>query len=393
MHKLSDIDKTPKIKIHGKPNFNNALIFIAVILLGVFIAVFSQLVNTIRKENLVTSSSSSITSAENTSSSSSNTASTNNTSRVSGLFMISISGTEYSENMKKYIEDINPGGIILMGSNISSKEQVTKLIKDIRSNVKNGDRILFATDQEGGTVSRLKWDPSSSVNSVDIGKKSETEQRKIYANHAKTLKDVGININFAPVSDLGVPNSFILKRSFGSNSAKVSKSVSYFLDEHNKLVVGATLKHFPGLGKSISDPHKVLPSVDISKADLLTQDIVPFKNNFSKTNFVMTSHVVYPKIDKDNPTTFSKILVTDILRSELGYDKVVITDDLNMDAVKKDENKYVKALISGHDMLLTLDSKENILKAISNITKSIDNKELDITKSLERLDLQRELLL
>ena len=393
MHKLSDIDKTPKIKIHGKPNFNNALIFIAVILLGVFIAVFSQLVNTIRKENLVTSSSSSITSAENTSSSSSNTASTNNTSRVSGLFMISISGTEYSENMKKYIEDINPGGIILMGSNISSKEQVTKLIKDIRSNVKNGDRILFATDQEGGTVSRLKWDPSSSVNSVDIGKKSETEQRKIYANHAKTLKDVGININFAPVSDLGVPNSFILKRSFGSNSAKVSKSVSYFLDEHNKLVVGATLKHFPGLGKSISDPHKVLPSVDISKAYLLTQDIVPFKNNFSKTNFVMTSHVVYPKIDKDNPTTFSKILVTDILRSELGYDKVVITDDLNMDAVKKDENKYVKALISGHDMLLTLDSKENILKAISNITKSIDNKELDITKSLERLDLQRELLL
>jgi len=393
MHKLSDIDKTPKIKIHGKPNFNNALIFIAVILLGVFIAVFSQLVNTIRKENLVTSSSSSITSAENTSSSSSNTASTNNTSRVSGLFMISISGTEYSENMKKYIEDINPGGIILMGSNISSKEHVTKLIKDIRSNVKNGDRILFATDQEGGTVSRLKWDPSSSVNSVDIGKKSETEQRKIYANHAKTLKDVGININFAPVSDLGVPNSFILKRSFGSNSAKVSKSVSYFLDEHNKLVVGATLKHFPGLGKSISDPHKVLPSVDISKADLLTQDIVPFKNNFSKTNFVMTSHVVYPKIDKDNPTTFSKILVTDILRSELGYDKVVITDDLNMDAVKKDENKYVKALISGHDMLLTLDSKENILKAISNITKSIDNKELDITKSLERLDLQRELLL
>ena len=158
MHKLSDIDKTPKIKIHGKPNFNNALIFIAVILLGVFIAVFSQLVNTIRKENLVTSSSSSITSAENTSSSSSNTASTNNTSRVSGLFMISISGTEYSENMKKYIEDINPGGIILMGSNISSKEHVTKLIKDIRSNVKNGDRILFATDleRESFTLKQLR---------------------------------------------------------------------------------------------------------------------------------------------------------------------------------------------------------------------------------------------
>ena len=393
MHKLSDIDKTPKIKIHGKPNFNNALIFIAVILLGVFIAVFSQLVNTIRKENLVTSSSSSITSAENTSSSSSNTASTNNTSRVSGLFMISISGTEYSENMKKYIEDINPGGIILMGSNISSKEQVTKLIKDIRSNVKNGDRILFATDQEGGTVSRLKWDPSSSVNSVDIGKKSETEQRKIYANHAKTLKDVGININFAPVTDLGVANSFILKRSFGTDSAKVSKSVSYFLDEHNKLVVGATLKHFPGIGKSLTDPHKVLPSVDISKTDLLSKDLVSFKNNFAKTNFVMTSHIVYPQIDKDNPTTFSKILVNDLLRSELGYDKVVITDDLNMEAVKKDENKYLKSLLSGHDMLLTLDNKENILKAITQISNSIDSKELDITKSLERLDLQRELLL
>ena len=392
MHKLSEIDKTPKLKIQGNRSFNSALIFVAVILLGVFIAVFSQLVNTIRKENLVTSSSSSSLISDN---SSSNTTSTslNKASRVSELFMISISGTTYSENLKTYIEDINPGGIILMGANITSKEQVTKLISEIRSNVKNGDRILFATDQEGGTVSRLKWDPSSSINSVDIGKKSEIEQRKVYKDHAKTLKDVGININFAPVSDLGVPNSFILKRSFGSNSAKVSKSVSYFLDEHNKLVVGATLKHFPGLGKSISDPHKVLPSVDISKADLLTQDIVPFKNNFSKTNFVMTSHVVYPKIDKDNPTTFSKILVTDILRSELGYDKVVITDDLNMDAVKKDENKYVKALISGHDMLLTLDSKENILKAISNITKSIDNKELDITKSLERLDLQRELLL
>lgn len=393
MHKLSDIDKTPKIKIHGNPSFNNALIFVAVILFGVFLAVFSQLVNTIRKENLVTSSSSSVTSTENTSSSSSDTTSNNNTSRVGELFMISISGTEYSETMKKYIEDINPGGIILMGSNISSKEQVTKLIKDIRSNVKNGDRILFATDQEGGTVSRLKWDPSGSVNSVDIGKKSETEQRKVYAAHAKTLKDVGININFAPVADLGTSNAFILKRSFGSDSAKVSKSVSYFLDEHNKLVVGATLKHFPGLGKSITDPHKVLPSVDISKVDLLNQDIVPFKNNFSKTNFVMTSHILYPKIDKDNPTTFSKILVTDILRSELGYEKVVITDDLNMDAVKKDENKYVKALLSGHDMLLSLDSKENILKAISNITKSIDSKELDITKSLERLDLQRELLL
>jgi beta-N-acetylhexosaminidase len=393
MHKLSEIDKTPKLKVQGNRSFNTALIFVAVILLGILLAVFSQLINTIRKENLVTSSSSSITSAENTSSSSSKTTSANNTSRVSELFMVSISGTEYSEIMKKYIEDINPGGIILMGSNISSKEQVTKLINDIRSNVKNGDRILFATDQEGGTVSRLKWDPSSSVNSVDIGKKNETEQRKVYANHAKTLKDVGININFAPVADLGIPNSFILKRSFGSDSTKVSKSVSFFLDEHNKLVVGATLKHFPGLGKSISDPHKVLPSVNISKADLLAQDILPFLNNFSKTNFVMTSHILYPNLDKDNPTTFSKILVTDILRSELGYDKVVITDDLNMDAVKKDENKYVKALIAGHDMLLTLDNKENILKAITQISKSIDNKELDINKSLERLDLQRELLL
>ena len=393
MHKLSDIDKTPKIKIHSSPSINTALIFVAVILLGVFIAVFSQLVNTIRKDNLVTSSSSSTTTILNTSSNSSNSTSANNSSRVGELFMVSISGTTYSESLKKYIEDINPGGIILMGSNISSKEQVTKLISDIRSNVKNGDRILFATDQEGGTVSRLKWDPSSSVNSVDIGKKTETEQRKVYANHAKTLKDVGININFAPVADLGIPNSFILKRSFGSDSTKVSKSVSYFLDEHNKLVVGATLKHFPGLGKSITDPHKVLPSVDISKDDLLNQDIVPFKNNFTKTNFVMTSHILYPKIDKDHPTTFSKILVTDILRLELGYDKVVITDDLNMEAVKKDENKYVKALLSGHDMLLTLDSKENILKAISNITTSIDNTELDITKSLERLDLQRELLL
>lgn len=392
MHKLSEIDKTPKLKIQGNRSFNSALIFVAVILLGVFIAVFSQLVNTIRKENLVTSSSSSSLISDN---SSSNTTSTslNKASRVSELFMISISGTTYSENLKTYIEDINPGGIILMGANITSKEQVTKLISEIRSNVKNGDRILFATDQEGGTVSRLKWDPSSSINSVDIGKKSEIEQRKVYKDHAKTLKDVGININFAPVSDLGVPNSFILKRSFNSDPTKVSKSVSYFLDEHNKLVVGATLKHFPGIGKSLTDPHKVLPSVDISKTDLLSKDLVSFKNNFAKTNFVMTSHIVYPQIDKDNPTTFSKILVNDLLRSELGYDKVVITDDLNMEAVKKDENKYLKSLLSGHDMLLTLDNKENILKAITQISNSIDSKELDITKSLERLDLQRDLLL
>lgn len=393
MHKLSEIDKTPKVKIKANPSFNTALIFVAVILLGVFIAVFSQLINTIRKDNLTTSSSSSSLSSENTSLSSSTSRSENNTSRIGELFMISISGTTYSESMKKYIEDINPGGIILMGSNISSKEQVTKLIADIRSNVKYGDRILFATDQEGGTVSRLKWDPSSSINSIDIGKKSETEQRKVYTNHAKTLKDVGINLNFAPVADLGITNSFILKRSFGSDASKVSKSVSYFLDEHNKLVVGATLKHFPGLGKSLTDPHKVLPSVNISKNDLLKQDIIPFTNNFAKTNFVMTSHILYPQIDKDNPTTFSKTLVNDLLRTELGYDKVVITDDLNMDAVKKDENKYLKALLSGHDMLLTLDSKENILKAITQISKSIDSKELDINKSLERLDLQRDLLL
>jgi len=165
------------------------------------------------------------------------------------------------------------------------------------------------------------------------------------------------------------------------------------INEKVKLNIKGVVVNISGIGKSLTDPHKVLPSVDISKTDLLSKDLVSFKNNFAKTNFVMTSHIVYPQIDKDNPTTFSKILVNDLLRSELGYDKVVITDDLNMEAVKKDENKYLKSLLSGHDMLLTLDNKENILKAITQISNSIDSKELDITKSLERLDLQRELLL
>ncbi len=269
--------------------------------------------------------------------------------------------TELSDLMKETLDKKPVGGIVLFKENIISKEQVKSLNSNIAQNAKFG--ILISVDEEGGSVARLgnaNIGFLSLPHMAEIG--AEGDVNKAYEvgdSLAKNLKELNFNMDFAPVADIltNPENTVVKKRSFGSDanlvSGMVEAEVKGFLD--NDII--CSLKHFPGHGNTEADSHKGM-AVSLCDLDTLRErEFAPFKAGIEAgAETVMVGHISLPNIiGDDTPATLSPQIVTDLLRQELGFKGVIITDSMQMGAVADyytPEEAAVKALLAGNDMIL-----------------------------------------
>ena len=327
---------------------------------------------------------------------------------ISKMVVLGFNGETVNSNDEIY-KNIKAGlgGVILFDKdpndkqkvkNVRNKEQLNRLTSQLQA-ISN-QKLLISIDQEGGIVQRLKSSDGfvNTPKAIDVALKGENFAKETYALLAKDLKQSGINTDFAPVVDLAInkENKVIVTRgrSFGESSKDVIKYSSIFVDELKKQKIISVLKHFPGHGSSLGDSH--LGFVDISNT-WSPKELEPYKyfiqNN--RVDMIMSAHVYNKNLDKDYPATLSYEINTKLLRNKLGYEGVLISDDLQMQAISKHydlKQTLTLAINSGVNMLLFANqlAKPISLKEIVNTVYSqILNKEISIEqiiKSNERID-------
>lgn len=259
------------------------------------------------------------------------------------------------------IQKFQPGGVILMGGNIQSDAQVQALTAALQQNSRTP--MFIGVDEEGGIVSRLG--SSEGISMANVGTMQSIgatgDEAKAYetgATLANDLSALGFNMDFAPVADvLTNPNNYeIGSRSFGSDSNLVSNMVASEICGLQENGVSAVTKHFPGHGGVIGNSHENLQFVDTTLDVLRQQEFQPFQSAIEvKTDAILVSHLVLRSVDAENPSTLSESVVTGLLREELGYDGVIMTDSFQMGSITENYGQSEAAVTSiqaGCDMIL-----------------------------------------
>ncbi len=313
--------------------------------------------------------------------------------KVAGLFIVtpeSITGVATAinagEGTQKALSDYAVGGIVYFGKNMRSKEQLQEMINNTK--LYSNYPLFIAVDEEGGSVSRLA--DAGLVTKVDsaqaIGQTGDVNNAYLAGGTiGQYLSEYGFNLNFAPVADLAnVENSIIGSRSFGADAATVSPYVTAMVQGLKEHEVTACLKHFPGIGSSIQDTHEGLASTDRTGEEFRADEFSVFQAAIDNgADMIMVSHMSAPALAGDNtPCSLSETVVTDILRNELGFKGVIITDALNMSAISEyydAEQAAVLALRAGCDMVLM---PEDFEKAYNGVLKAVQ----DGVISEERID-------
>lgn len=320
---------------------------------------------------------------------------------IGRTIILGFDGLELSKNhsMKNDIEKYNLGGIILFDKyykskkkkNIKNKIQLKKLISDIQN--ESPYKMFISIDQEGGWVSRLN--PNNGFErppkASDIPIKGKLFAKKTYNQLSNTLEDLGINLNFAPVVDLSLneKNEVIVYqgRSFSRNPKEVIKYSKIFIEEMNKKEILSVLKHFPGHGSSLGDSHKGF--VDITKT-WKKEELIPYKKliDLKYAKIIMTAHVYNKKLDKNYPATLSSNINTSILRKQMNFKGLIISDDLQMNAITNHytlKQTVTLAINSGVNILLFGNHIKNIkLKTIVDVIyKQIKNNKIKLSSIIE----------
>ena len=267
-----------------------------------------------------------------------------------------------SRQMRQTIDECHVGGIILFSRNISTRKQTGKLIRKLQ---KTSQIPLFVTvDEEGGEVARIGSNPDMKTTifptAEQIGEKCDADY--VYdmgTTIGRDIKKLGFNVDFAPVADVKTSelNTEIGTRSFGDNPEKVADLIEAFINGIQSQNVSATLKHFPGQGSSSGDTHLESVNIDSTIATLRKVDFVPFKRGIDAgADFVMVSHISVSKVtETSEPASMSELMMQTILRQELGFEGIIITDAMDMasitDSYTPDE-AAVNAINGGADIIL-----------------------------------------
>ncbi|MFC1780119.1 glycoside hydrolase family 3 protein [Patescibacteria group bacterium] len=309
--------------------------------------------------------------------------------KIGQLFMTTITGNSINDDTRSLVEDYKVGNVILMSGNIVSQPLLSQLTSDLQD--LSDTYMLIATDQEGGAVARIPWNSARLISHKHIG----VVNRKDFAyeageNQALTLKEYDLNMNLAPVLDVNfMYNSSLVSRTFSSDPDTVALLGTEYIKGHQENGIIATAKHFPGIGRTSTDSHRSLPEIDISKEELVSEELIPFQaavNNNVDT--IMVGHVLYSQIDSEYPSSLSKIIVTDILRTEMGFEGVVITDDIRMGALNDYPEKVIDAINAGVDIILIVDTYENQVEYIKQLQDAVEEgtvSEERINESVKRV--------
>ena len=292
--------------------------------------------------------------------------------KVGNMLIFGFHGKDFSSDAAKIfleqVQELKIGGTILFDYNIVSPVQLKRLTDSLK-NARHD--IVIAVDQEGGEVQRLnaKNGFTDTASANFIASEFNLEQAfMIYKEMAKMLKDHGINMNLAPVVDVDFAKSCPviggMNRSFSANALMVSEYADIFVKAHAEHKILTTLKHFPGHGFAKLDSHKGIVDVTNSsnhEIELRPYKILLAKNQYYHHTTVMPAHIINKNIDSTAlPATFSKAVINNLLRDKLAFDGVVITDALEMSAIKKHyllEEAVIKAINAGNDLLLFSNNK------------------------------------
>ena len=256
------------------------------------------------------------------------------TEKLGQMVMIGIQGTKVDDDSLYMLNQYHMGGVILFDRNMESPEQVKQLTSDLQSQSNEKVPLFIGIDEEGGDVVRMAEKLTPPPSQKEIGATGDIEQAKIWAiKTTKSLKDMGINVNFAPVADVGSND----KRSYSTDTNTVIDFVRAATKGYQQENIIYSLKHFPGIGKGRVDSHVDSSSIDVTKEILMAEDIIPFKTIIDESDpndyFILVSHLKYPALDEEYPASLSSKIMIDLLRNELGYKGIIITDDMEMGAV------------------------------------------------------------
>ena len=272
----------------------------------------------------------------------------------------SISGTILTKSELNLIKRYKPWGIILFKRNISSFKQLKNLIKTIKKTTKD-KKFPIMIDEEGGTVCRMINIINNKIYSQKFFADTYMSNKKIgillYKNYISSICSVfrllGININTVPVLDILRinTNKIIGTRSYSFDKRTIIKLGKMCVKFYSNNKIGTTIKHIPGHGAATADSHKKLPIINIDKNKLNNLDFACFKNMNSL--FAMTAHILYKKIDKNDVSSHSKIIISKIIRKKIGFAGILISDDISMKALKHDiVTNANKALSAGCNLVL-----------------------------------------
>lgn len=321
--------------------------------------------------------------------------------KVGQLFIVTLEDmnnsklcTEYNETLENNLIKYNVGGIIFFKQNLINRQQTINLIKSIQEDKKIP--LFISVDEEGGIVSRIADIPEMGTTKfedmIEIGNKNDYDRAYEVGNTiGKEIHELGFNLDFAPVADVLTNNNFeIGTRSFGSDPNLVSKMVCNYIEGLQTSKVSATLKHFPGMGDSEENSHNESSYTYRGIEELKSTEFVPFKAGIEKgVDFLMVSHISVPSLTGSNePSSLSEKVVSEIIRSELNYNNIIITDALNMGAISLNyspEEAAIKAINAGVDIMLMSPDFINVYNKVIDSVKSGDISEERINESVYRI--------
>ena len=310
--------------------------------------------------------------------------------KIGQMMIIGVHGKAINTDIRFLLDNYHFGGIIFFDRNMESKSQVKSFVEELQANAHQKLPLFIALDEEGGRVARMKHDLQVMPSQQEIGSTGDVSLARNYASQtARNLREIGVNLNFAPVADIAATDT----RSFSGDANIVTDFVLSAAKGYEDEKFFYTLKHFPGIGKSKVDPHKALSNIDDDKATLEATDFLPFKKVIAaKDNskfMVMVGHLRYTAVDAENPATISPAIITGLLRDEMKFDGVVVTDDLQMGAVDGyNENIGVKAIKAGVDIALVCHEYEIQEKVYSSILDAVKRGEISesrIDESVRRI--------
>ena len=295
------------------------------------------------------------------------------------LLFVGFPGTRVPPELAVRIREGRVGGVVLFRRNVESPEQVRALTRELHELAPADAPLTICIDQEGGRVQRLRdpWTEWPAMRA--LGPRSVDDTKAFARCLALELLDAGFDLDFAPVVDVdsNPDNPVIGDRSFGREPATVSRHAAAMIETMQALGVATCAKHFPGHGDTDLDSHLALPRLDLNRERLDRTELPPFRAAVeADVASIMTAHVLFPKLDPKRPATLSPAVMA-VLRDELGYDGLVISDDLEMKAVADHfsvEQRSVGALEAGVDVILACsqaDLREEILAKLERAPDSV----------------------
>ncbi len=326
--------------------------------------------------------------------------------KVGQLVMVGIDGFSNDAHSRQLMEKYHVGGFIVFKKNIQTTNQLTALLNSLKETnaASNKVPVFLSVDEEGGRVSRLPEEFHKFPSNYIIGQKNDSIlSYQIGQILGKELRAFGLNMDFAPVLDINSnpDNPVIGDRSFGTTAGLVSKlgvETMKGIQSQNTISV---VKHFPGHGDTSVDSHIGLPRVNHGIDRLKSFELKPFEAAIENdADAVMIAHILLPKLDAENPASFSKAVITDLLRTDMNFDGVVITDDFTMGAIAKNYDMgkaAVKSIKAGGDIVLVchgFDKQETVIKALLAAARSGQISQDRLDQSVNRiLKLKRKYVL